>query len=141
MLRVNLKSVYAVVHYAAPQMIAQRGGRIIAISSVAGAARSPLSHALRRIKRRDHQLCEGPFDRTRSPQYSGELRRSGMGRDRNVRARSANQEGGKGGESHPAPARGEPDEIAGPILFAASDLATFITGEVINVNGGSVLCG
>jgi 3-oxoacyl-[acyl-carrier protein] reductase len=33
------------------------------------------------------------------------------------------------------------EEIAGPILFAASDLATFITGEVINVNGGSVLCG
>ena len=37
------------------------------------------------------------------------------------------------------PARAE--EIAGPILFAASDLATFITGEVINVNGGAILCG
>jgi 3-oxoacyl-[acyl-carrier protein] reductase len=34
-----------------------------------------------------------------------------------------------------------PSGIAGPILFAASDLATFVTGEVINVNGGSVLCG
>ena len=34
-----------------------------------------------------------------------------------------------------------PEEIAGPILFAASDLATFVTGEVINVNGGSLLCG
>ena len=33
------------------------------------------------------------------------------------------------------------EEIAGPILFAASDLANFMTGEVINVNGGSVLCG
>jgi 3-oxoacyl-[acyl-carrier protein] reductase len=36
---------------------------------------------------------------------------------------------------------GKSDEIAGPILFAASDLATFVTGEVINVNGGAVLCG
>jgi 3-oxoacyl-[acyl-carrier protein] reductase len=36
---------------------------------------------------------------------------------------------------------GHPEEIAGPILFAASDLATFVTGEVINVNGGAVLCG
>jgi len=33
-----------------------------------------------------------------------------------------------------------PDDIAGPILFLASDLAQHITGEVLNVNGGSVLC-
>ena len=33
------------------------------------------------------------------------------------------------------------EEIAGPILFLASDLANFLTGEIINVNGGSVLCG
>jgi 3-oxoacyl-[acyl-carrier protein] reductase len=36
---------------------------------------------------------------------------------------------------------GTPEEIAGPILFLASDLANFMTGEVINVNGGAVLCG
>jgi 3-oxoacyl-[acyl-carrier protein] reductase len=34
-----------------------------------------------------------------------------------------------------------PDEIAGPVLFLASDMATFITGEILNVNGGAVLCG
>lgn len=33
------------------------------------------------------------------------------------------------------------EDIAGPILFLCSDLARQITGEVINVNGGSVLCG
>lgn len=33
-----------------------------------------------------------------------------------------------------------PEDVAGPILFLASDLARHITGEVINVNGGSVLC-
>jgi 3-oxoacyl-[acyl-carrier protein] reductase len=31
------------------------------------------------------------------------------------------------------------EDIAGPILFLASDLARHITGAVINVNGGSVL--
>jgi 3-oxoacyl-[acyl-carrier protein] reductase len=34
-----------------------------------------------------------------------------------------------------------PEEIAGSVLFLASELSTFITGEVINVNGGAVLCG
>lgn len=33
------------------------------------------------------------------------------------------------------------EDIAGPILFLCSDLARHVTGEVINVNGGSVLCG
>jgi len=34
-----------------------------------------------------------------------------------------------------------PEDIAGPIVFLASDLARHITGAIINVNGGSVLCG
>ncbi|HKZ41795.1 MAG TPA: SDR family oxidoreductase, partial [Candidatus Hodarchaeales archaeon] len=33
------------------------------------------------------------------------------------------------------------EDIAGPILFLASDLARHITGEILNVNGGSVLAG
>jgi len=34
-----------------------------------------------------------------------------------------------------------PEDIAGPVLFLATDLARHINGEIINVNGGSVLCG
>jgi 3-oxoacyl-[acyl-carrier protein] reductase len=34
-----------------------------------------------------------------------------------------------------------PDDIAGPVLFLASPLARNITGEILNVNGGSVLAG
>jgi 3-oxoacyl-[acyl-carrier protein] reductase len=33
------------------------------------------------------------------------------------------------------------EDIAGPILFLCSHLSRHITGEVLNVNGGSVLCG
>jgi 3-oxoacyl-[acyl-carrier protein] reductase len=34
-----------------------------------------------------------------------------------------------------------PEDVAGPIVFLCSDLARHITGEILNVNGGSVLCG
>lgn len=33
------------------------------------------------------------------------------------------------------------EDLAGPIVFLCSDWARHITGEVLNVNGGSVLCG
>jgi 3-oxoacyl-[acyl-carrier protein] reductase len=33
------------------------------------------------------------------------------------------------------------DDIAGPVVFLCSNLARHITGEILNVNGGSVLCG
>ncbi len=33
------------------------------------------------------------------------------------------------------------EDCAGPIVFLCCDLARHITGEVLNVNGGSVLCG
>ena len=34
-----------------------------------------------------------------------------------------------------------PRDIAGPIVFLCSDEARHVTGEILNVNGGSVLCG
>jgi 3-oxoacyl-[acyl-carrier protein] reductase len=36
---------------------------------------------------------------------------------------------------------GHVDEIAGPILFLCTPLAGFISGEILNVNGGAVLAG
>jgi 3-oxoacyl-[acyl-carrier protein] reductase len=36
---------------------------------------------------------------------------------------------------------GSPGEIAGPVLFLCTPLAGFISGEVLNVNGGAVLVG
>ena len=36
---------------------------------------------------------------------------------------------------------GKPEEIAAPILFLCTEHASFITGEIFNVNGGAVLAG
>jgi 3-oxoacyl-[acyl-carrier protein] reductase len=35
---------------------------------------------------------------------------------------------------------GEAEDVAGPVVFLASELARHITGAVVNVNGGAVLC-
>jgi 3-oxoacyl-[acyl-carrier protein] reductase len=32
---------------------------------------------------------------------------------------------------------GKPDDVAGAILYLASDLAAYLTGEIIEINGGS----
>jgi 3-oxoacyl-[acyl-carrier protein] reductase len=142
MIRVNLKSAYAVIHFAVPQMIAQKSGRIVAISSTAG-QRGESLHAhyaaskgaiISFVKSLSTELarhnilvnCVAPgwidTDMSASVLRDKKLLKSALA---------------------PIPLKraGKAEEIAGPVLFAVSDLATFVTGEVINVNGGSVLCG
>ena len=142
MMQVNLKSVYAVTHFAVPAMIAQRSGRIIAISSTAG-QRGEAYHAhyaatkgaiisfvkgLSTELARHHILvnCVAPgwvdTDMSKPVLKSKAGRKFATGQIPLGRVATA-------------------EEIAGPILFLASDLATFITGEILNVNGGAVLCG
>jgi NAD(P)-dependent dehydrogenase (short-subunit alcohol dehydrogenase family) len=53
-------------------------------------------------------------------------------------------QGPEGAEAvRPIPLRraGTPEEIAGPVAFLASDLASFLYGEILSVNGGAVMVG
>lgn len=142
MIRVNLKSVYAVVHYAVPHMIAQKGGKIVAISSTAGQRGESLHTHYAASKGAIISMVKGLSTELArhnilvncvAPGWVDTDMSASVLRDKKlVKAAVA-----------PIPLKraGRAEEIAGPILFAVSDLATFITGEVINVNGGSILCG
>jgi len=57
MIRVNLKSVYSIIHFSVPQMIKQKSGKIIPISSTAGQRGESFPHALWGLQGGHHQLC------------------------------------------------------------------------------------
>jgi 3-oxoacyl-[acyl-carrier protein] reductase len=142
MVRVNLKSVYSVIHYAVPHMIAQRGGRVVAISSTAGQRGEAFHTHYGATKGAIISFVKG---------LATELARHNIlvncvapgWVDTDMSASVLRKKSGLKWASASIPLKrpATAEEIAGPILFAASDLATFITGEVINVNGGAILCG
>lgn len=142
MIRVNLKSVYAVIHYTVPQMIAQRGGRIIAISSTSGQRGEAFHTHYSATKGAIISFVKGLASELAPHNILVNCVAPGWV-DTDMSATTlATKAGAKSVlATIPLGRVGKPQEIAGPILFAASDLATFMTGEVINVNGGAVLCG
>ncbi|MFQ5695403.1 MAG: SDR family NAD(P)-dependent oxidoreductase [Terriglobia bacterium] len=142
MMETNLKSVYSVIRFAVPIMKRQRSGRIIAISSTAG-QRGEAFH--------DHYAASKGAIISLVKGLSTELARSNilvncvapgwvdteMSRPALARAAQRRQVEAQIPLGRVAAA----EEIAGPILFLASGLATFLTGEIVNVNGGAVLIG
>ncbi len=142
MIRVNLKSVYAVIHFAVPHMIAQHGGKIVAISSTAGQRGESFHTHYGASKGAIISLVKGLSTELArhnilvncvAPGWVDTDMSASVLRDKKMQKGAV--------VAIPLKRAGTAEEIAGPVLFAASDLATFITGEVINVNGGSVLCG
>lgn len=142
MMRVSLKSAYAVTHFALDKMIEHRTGRVIAIGSTAGqrgeafhshyaAAKSGM---IGFVKSLAAELAQhGVLVNCVAPGWV-ETEMSAPALRTTAGAKLVQAQ-------IPLGRVATPEEIAGPILFLASDLATFITGEVLNVNGGAVLCG
>ena len=142
MMRINLKSVYSVIHFSVPHMIKQKAGRIIPISSTAGQRGESFHTHYGASKGAIISLTKG---------LSTELARHNIlvncvapgwvatDMSNPVLETKAGQK--MASTVIPLGRAGTAEEIAGPILFLASDLANFMTGEIINVNGGAVLCG
>jgi 3-oxoacyl-[acyl-carrier protein] reductase len=142
MMAINLKGVYSVVRYAVPHMIRQKGGRIIVVSSTAGQRGEAFHTHYGASKGGLISFVKG---------LSNELARHGIlvncvapgwvVTDMSAEVLSQRREYKKAISAIPLRRFAQPEEIALPILFLASRLATFITGEILNINGGNVLCG
>ena len=142
MLAVNLKGVYTLVHYVVPRMIRQKGGKIIVVSSTAG-QRGEAFHThyaaskgglIAFVKGLSTELApHGILVNCVAPGW--------VETDMSAPVMTDRREYRKVLSVIPLRRFALPEEIALPILFLASPMSTFITGEVLNVNGGSVLCG
>ncbi len=142
MIRVNLKSVYSTVHFAVPHMIAQRGGRIVTVASVAGQRGTPFHTHYSATKGAIISFSKGLALELARHNILVNCVAPGFVATDIWKSESKNKKKFKQAlAAYPLNRAATPEEVAGPILFAASDLATFVTAEVINVNGGSFPCG
>ncbi|HZN56133.1 MAG TPA: 3-oxoacyl-ACP reductase family protein [Candidatus Polarisedimenticolaceae bacterium] len=141
MLAVNLTGTFHCIRAAVPAMKEARGGRIVNVSSTAG-QRGEAFHAhyaatkgavISMTKSLAVELApHGILVNCVAPGWTvTDLTREellGPARDTILKA-------------IPLGRAATPEEIAGAVVFLASELSTFITGEVLNVNGGAVLVG
>jgi 3-oxoacyl-[acyl-carrier protein] reductase len=142
MIRINLKSVYSIIHYAVPQMIKQRSGRIIPISSTAGQRGEAFHSHYGASKGAVISLTKGLAAELARHNILVNCVAPGWVATDMSEPVIKTKEGKKMiAAAIPLGRIGTVEEIAGPILFLASDLANFMTGEIVNVNGGAVLCG
>src|SRR5579863_3055372 len=149
-LGVNLDSVFGLVQAAVAQMDRQRtgldngeaAGHIVLISSTAG-QRGEANHA-------DYAVTKGALiSLTKS--LSSELAPRGIRvncvapgwvtTEMSAAALGDPELGPRIVSGIPVGRPASPREIAGPVLFLCTPLAGFISGEVLNVNGGAVLVG
>jgi len=138
----NLKSIYACCHTAAQVMLPRRRGTMILLSSTAGQ---------RGEARHSHYAATKGAIISMTKSLAAELGPRGItvncvapgwvATDMTADALKDSKQRRKIRELIPLGRVAAPEEIAGPILFLASDLASHVNGEVLNVNGGSVLCG
>lgn len=139
-MEINLDGVVYCTEAVLPYMLKQGSGRIINISSTAGqrgeAGYSPYAATKGAIISFTKSLAAELADRNIlvncvAPGWvDTEMSAEALEKEKETIMRTI-----------PLKRAGRPEEIAWPIVFLATRGASYITGEVLNVNGGSVLCG
>ncbi|HMN49947.1 MAG TPA: 3-oxoacyl-ACP reductase family protein [Ignavibacteriaceae bacterium] len=141
-LKVNLTSAFLFCKYVVPGMKIKRCGKIINISSAAGQrGEAHYSHyaaskggMISFTKSLASEL--GPYNINVNSVAPGWVLT-----DMTKKALSIKKSLDEELKKIPLGRIATADDIAGPVLFLASDLARHINGEILNVNGGAVLVG
>jgi len=140
-LNVNLRGAYAVCHHAARHMIPRRSGAIVTIASTSGQrGEAYYSH---------YSATKGAllsFTKSLAVELAPHgIRVNGVapGWVETDMTREALSGEGAAQALRPIPLGrpGRPEEIAGAVAFLASDLASYVYGEILSVNGGAVMVG
>ncbi|MBV8536752.1 MAG: SDR family oxidoreductase [Alphaproteobacteria bacterium] len=140
-LGVNLTGVFATLRAAAAVMTTQRAGRIIVTASIAGLRGEPMvGYAYAATKAAVANLVRqaaielGPFNVLVNAIAPGPFRTNIAG----GRMHTDKEAEREFAESCPLGRIAEPDEIKGLALLLASPAASYITGSVIPIDGGSL---
>ena len=138
----NLKGTWAVCRAAVPVLKRQGRGKIVIVSSTAGQRGEANFSNYAASKGGQIAFCKS---------LAVELARYGINVnavapgwvETEMTAKAFTDEQFRKGveESIPLGRIATPDDVALPVLFLCSEWARHITGEVLNINGGSVLCG
>lgn len=142
-LAINLDSIFGLVKYGVAQMKKQRsGGHVVLISSTAG-QRGEAFHCdyaagkgaiISMVKGLSTELArDGIYVNCVAPGWVETEMAAPALNDPDISRRVYS--------TIPLGRAGTADEIAGTVLFLCTPLAGFITGEIVNVNGGAVLVG
>src|SRR5579862_5456158 len=146
-LSINLDGVFGLVKHAVAQMKAQPrtkapAGHIVLISSTSG-QRGEAFHT-------DYSATKGALI-SMTKGLSTELASAGIyvncvapgwvDTEMSTEALADPRSGEEIRRTIPLGRAGKAEEIAAPVLFLCTEYASFITGEVFNVNGGAVLTG
>ena len=139
-MQTNVSSTFWLCHMVLPHMVARKAGSIIIIASIAGLKASQDLGAYAISKVAEHQIARnlaaeyGP-DNIRVNAIAPGLIKTDFAKalwtDPERLARVS--------DMLPLRRIGDPNEVAGCALFLASEAASYITGSVINVDGGSAI--
>ena len=139
----NLTSAFLVTKAVVPHMRARRRGRIVMVASVAGRNMSRLSGPEYSASKGGmlafmrHIAVElGPYNVTVNAVAPGPTMVERVAKKWELRGAEERE---KIVRNIPLGRPAQPEEIAAPILFLASDDASYITGACIDINGGSFM--